>query len=157
MIISKRLKTICDFIDKEDNVIVYYEVTVKNTGDIKATMKLEQSEIEGFEIYDLKEFTKEEDKYVINLELEAGEEVTYKIGYKWNQERYGESDSITKLIEVKNSLGFEEPNNDDNISETKLIVGVKTGMNFNMLGLIIGSIITSGLIVFMILRRRIRA
>ena len=119
-------------------------------------MKIEQSEIEGFEIYDLKEFTKEEDKYIVNVELEAGEEKTYKIGYKWDQARYGESDSETKISEVANSLGFEEPDNENNISTTKIIVGVPTGMNFNILSIIIGSIMISASIVFMILRRRVR-
>ena len=130
--------------------------TFKNTGDIKATMKIEQSEIEGFEIYDLKEFTKEEDKYIVNVELEAGEEKTYKIGYKWDQTRYGESDSETKISEVANSLGFDEPDNANNISTTKIIVGVPTGMSFNILSIIIGSIMISASIVFMILRRRVR-
>ena len=109
---------------KKDSLIVYYEIDVKNTGDIKATFKVVEGEVPGFVIYDQGLFTKSGNDYVLDVELEPGEEKTYKIGYKWNQKDYGISTNKVEVKEVENPNGFAEPDPDDNEStatvETKI-------------------------------------
>ena len=102
---------------KTDNVIVYYQIDVKNTGDIKATFKVVEEDIPGFVIYNQGSFTKVGNNYELNVELEPGEEKTYEISYKWNQKNYGISINKVELNDVANALGFTEPDEQDNISE----------------------------------------
>ena len=102
---------------KKDNLIVYYEINVENTGEIKATFKIVEEDIPGFEIYDKGEFTKTDAGYELNVELEPGAKASYKIGYKWNQKDYGISTNKVELKEVTNPNGFDEPDSDDNISK----------------------------------------
>ncbi|MBR3523456.1 MAG: MucBP domain-containing protein [Bacilli bacterium] len=109
---------------KKDNLIVYYEIEVKNTGDIPATFKVVEGDIPGFEIYDKGEFAKVGNNYELNVELEPGDSKTYKIGYKWNQKDYGISTNKVEITEVTGKEGYPEPDTDDNKStatvETKI-------------------------------------
>ena len=109
---------------KKDNLIVYYEINLKNTGDIKANFTVVEGDIPGFVIYDKGNFIKTNNGYELTAELEPGEEKTYRIGYKWNQKDYGISTNKVELKEVTNDKGFDEPDALDNIStatiETKL-------------------------------------
>ena len=101
---------------KKDSLIVYYEINLKNTGDIKADFKVVEGEVPGFEIYDMGNFVKTTAGYELTASLDPGEEKTYRIGYKWNQKDYGISTNKVELKEVKNDKGFDEPDSSDNIS-----------------------------------------
>ena len=153
---------------KKDNLIVYYEINLKNTGDIKANFTVVEGDIPGFVIYDKGNFVKTNNGYELTAELEPGEEKTYRIGYKWNQKDYGISTNKVELKEVTNDKGFAEPDALDNIStatiETKLpkeVLGSGVEIVPNtvdriptMIILLIASII--GIITSLILIRRKR-
>lgn len=103
-----------------DEIIVYYEINVENTGDIKATFKVEEEEIPYFEIYDKGEFKQVDKKYVLEDELGPGEKETYKIGYKWIKNKYGISINEVEIKDVANDKGFKEPDGNDNKSTAKI-------------------------------------
>ena len=108
--------------EASDEVIVKYEITVKNTGEIKSTFKLDEDDILGFVIHEQGEFGIVGDKYEINVELEPGTQKTYNILYRWNQKSYGISVNNVSLKEVSNEKGFEEPDSGDNTSTATIRV-----------------------------------
>jgi len=107
---------------KYDEVIVYYEIELKNSGDIKALFKVNEEDVNNFEIYDLGEFTETNEGYILEATLEPGESKTYRIGYKWNQGKYGISTNKVEINDVSNELGFDEPDSSDNKSITAILI-----------------------------------
>ena len=114
-----------------DEIIVYYDVLLKNNGELKATFKVVEKDVINFDIYDLDEFTASSEGYVLETELEPGESKAYRIGYKWNQKDYGISVNEVRLNEVRNDLGFAEPDESDNTSMTTVLIdnGIVLGVS----------------------------
>lgn len=139
-----------------DTVIVYYDIVVKNTGDIKTRVEVKEQNIDNFEIYDVGDFTETKDGYITNAELEPGEEKKYRIGYKWNQKGYGTTKNNVELTKVTNELGFAEPDTGDNASSAEIVLGIPTGVRYRTLFIVIFGSITSFMFVTFILTRRKR-
>ena len=142
-------------ISKTD-INIEYEVIVKNTSEIDSKVQIEEVIPEGLSLVEAKDWKKEGEKYILDLELKAGEEKTLQIKAKWNnsEENFGTKENIVKINEATNDLNLQETDLNDNQSKADLIISIKTGNT--KINIIIGILIIIELIIIIIIKKKIK-
>lgn len=117
-------------IDKA-NVIVRYKIKVTNKGEIEGTATILEQIPNGYETAYLPEYWKQtkEGQLETEVKLEAGESKEIEVTLKWEnqEENLGTKISTAKIVSTENQANYEDTNKKDDISETTIVISIKTG------------------------------
>ncbi len=142
------------------NLIVKYNIKVKNQGELDGTAKVLEKIPEGYEVAHLPAEWKEnkDGTAETEVELEAGESKTLSIALKWKnkEENLGSQTNTVKIKETNNAVNFKDTNEQDNKSEATVIVSIKTGETVSIIivGMIITALAITGYITYIIIRKK---
>ena len=142
------------------NLVVKYNIKVRNQGELDGTAKVLETIPKGYEVAHLPEEWKENKDGTIEaeVELEAGESKTLSIALKWKnkEENLGSQTNTVKIEETNNSANFKDTNEQDNKSEATVIVSIKTGETVSIIivGMIIVALVITGYITYIIIRKK---
>ncbi|MCI8833359.1 MAG: hypothetical protein HFJ19_04075 [Clostridia bacterium] len=141
----------------ETNLIVKYNIKVTNKGELEGTAKIQEQIPEGYKLTNIPKDWKQniDETLETDIELEAGESKTLSITLQWEnkEENLGTRISTAKIEETKNPANFKDTNEEDNIGEATIVVGIKTGETVSII--IIGMIIITAIISIYITYSRI--
>ena len=116
---------------KNSELIVTYNIKIKNEGELAGIAKILQTIPEGYEIIETPEYWKlyTQGKLSSELELDVGESRDLKLSIKWinKENNLGSKSSIAQIIETINTAKYEDTNIKDDKSEATVIVSIKTG------------------------------
>jgi len=148
---------------ENEEIKIQYTIKIKNTGKVAGTVGLIEDYIpEGLEFvaednlgYWVLEENKATTALLANDVLEPGQEIELTLVLRWKKsgENTGVKTNIVKISDVINKFGFEEIDNANNISQTEILIGVKTGENTIGYGLIIGMLVLT-LSAIVLVRRK---
>ena len=136
---------------KNEEIKVFYTIRVSNTGKIAGKIgKVIDYIPEGLEFipddnekYWIIEGTTIETDILKDTELKPGETIELNVVLRWKKDENntGIKDNVVKLCDLTNEFNYEDINPNNNESDAKLIISVKTGVEDNSIIAII--IITS--------------
>ena len=115
------------------NVIVVYNIRVKNVGEIRGKATILEKIPDYFKMYekDNPGWTVTNGKATMKTEeLEPGETKTYKVRMRWlkGNKNFGMATNIAKLESTENPAGYDEENLTDNTAQADVVVTVSTGV-----------------------------
>ena len=117
-------------IDKA-NVIVKYKIKVTNKGEMEGTATILEQIPNGYETAYLPGYWKQtkEGHLETKVKLEAGESKDLEVTLKWEnqEENLGTKISTAKIVSTENQANYEDTNKKDDISETTIVISIKTG------------------------------
>ena len=123
------------------DILVTYTIRITNTGEIagKATEIIEEIP-EGLSYYQDDNSINwiEQDGVLMTQELRditiepnAYKEITIALRWSNSENNFGEKTNKVKISKLSNEAGFKDTNSEDNISTSKILVSVETGLNIN--------------------------
>lgn len=116
---------------EETNLIVKYDITVVNNGEIAGKAKILEIVPEGYEVINKEEYwnSTEEGIFVTDVNLEVGETKHLSMTLKWinGESNFGLKANAVNITNTENEAGYDETTLDDNVSTATVITSIKTG------------------------------
>jgi hypothetical protein len=106
---------------KEAELIIVYNIEIRNTGEIEGIAKVKEIIPQGFELIEGQKETE--------IELQPGESKNITVKVKWlrGEENLGIKENTVKLEDIENPAKFEEISIEDNSSSATVVISIKTG------------------------------
>ena len=133
---------------------VKYKIILSNTSEIAGETDVIENIPEGFEL------SENNPTYWKNygngnlyttVDLEVGESVELEVILKWKngESNLGNLNNIVQIKNITNTLNFDDENSEDNYSEARALIVIKTGAarTYIILVLIVTTILISGIVL----------
>ena len=126
---------------------VTYLITVKNTGEIDGKAQVVEEIPEGFKLSETQSYwtQRQDGNLETSVELKAGEEKQLEVTLEWanGDSNFGVFENVTQIVQTENEPKFEETNLADNKAEVEIITSIKTGVEANIVILVVLLVLTS--------------
>ncbi len=135
-------------------VEVKYELEVKNTGEIEGTANIKETLPAGFKVSNSNPSYWEEQTdgtLITEVKLNPGQSENLEVVAIWENggNNFGTMRNQAQITDTNNPANFLDSNEDDNISTADVVMSIKTGAEQKVLGVALGTIATSGLLVLL--------
>ncbi len=135
-------------------VEVKYEVVVTNTGEIEGTANIKETLPEGFKVSNNNPSYWEEQTdgtLTTEVKLKPGQSENLEVVAVWKNgnNNFGTMRNQVQIIDTTNPANYIDSSKDDNQSQADVVMSIKTGAEQKVLGVALGTIATSGLLVLL--------
>ena len=119
---------------EETEIIITYEISVKNEGEIKGKARITETIPQEYEILEKEDIWQENEGVLeAEIELDVGETEKLTIKQKWlnTTENLGYKANNVEIGKIENVPDFEDTTEENNISSAGIIINVNTGGKTN--------------------------
>lgn len=135
---------------EETEIIITYEIIIKNEGEIKGKARISEIIPQGYEILDKDSRWQENDGMLeAEIELEPGKTEKLTIKQRWlnTTENLGYKSNNVEIGKIENVPDFEDTSKENNKSSAGIIINVNTGGKNNNMQIIVPIILAVALYV----------